>query len=183
MAAGERPPVRAPLVFVDDLDAPALAPDDEHHLRRVLRVRDGDDVTIADGAGRWRQATFGDRLHVVSPIACEPDADPPITIAFALVKGDRPEYVVQKLTELGVDRILLYHVGFGLKGTQLTRGNYFIEEGPADPDYDKSFLLYDRDGQTLSWYADGNLTEDPIVLFKIRNDLTGDLRSFDIGLV
>ena len=29
---------------------------------------------------------------------------PPITVAFALVKGERPELVVQKLTELGVDR-------------------------------------------------------------------------------
>lgn len=31
---------------------------------------------------------------------------PPITVAFAPVKGDRPEWVVQKLTELGVDRIV-----------------------------------------------------------------------------
>ena len=31
---------------------------------------------------------------------------PEITIAFALVKGERPEWVVQKLTEVGVDRIV-----------------------------------------------------------------------------
>jgi 16S rRNA (uracil1498-N3)-methyltransferase len=31
---------------------------------------------------------------------------PAITVAFALVKGDRPEWIVQKLTELGVDRIV-----------------------------------------------------------------------------
>ena len=31
--------------------------------------------------------------------------DPQIRIAFALVKGERPEWTVQKLTELGVDRI------------------------------------------------------------------------------
>jgi 16S rRNA (uracil1498-N3)-methyltransferase len=30
---------------------------------------------------------------------------PDITVAFALVKGGRPELVVQKLTEIGVDRI------------------------------------------------------------------------------
>ncbi len=30
---------------------------------------------------------------------------PPITVAFALVKGAKPELVVQKLTELGVDHI------------------------------------------------------------------------------
>ncbi len=31
---------------------------------------------------------------------------PEITVAFAPTKGDRPEWVVQKLTELGVDRIV-----------------------------------------------------------------------------
>jgi 16S rRNA (uracil1498-N3)-methyltransferase len=31
---------------------------------------------------------------------------PPITVAFALVKGQRPELAVQKLTEVGVDRIV-----------------------------------------------------------------------------
>ena len=36
---------------------------------------------------------------------------PPITVAFALVKGDRPELVVQKLTELGVDRIMPFRAG------------------------------------------------------------------------
>jgi len=106
MSERARPPVRAPLAFVDDLDAPTLSPHDEHHLRRVLRVRDGDAVTIADGAGRWCHATFGDRVQVSSAVHTEPDPVPPITIAFALVKGDRPEYVVQKLTELGVDRIV-----------------------------------------------------------------------------
>ena len=32
---------------------------------------------------------------------------PSIAIAFALTKGDKPELVVQKLTELGVDTRLL----------------------------------------------------------------------------
>ena len=36
----------------------------------------------------------------------DPRPAPPITVAFALVKGERPELVVQKLTELGVDRIV-----------------------------------------------------------------------------
>jgi 16S rRNA (uracil1498-N3)-methyltransferase len=31
---------------------------------------------------------------------------PALTVAFALVKGERPESIVQKLTELGIDRIV-----------------------------------------------------------------------------
>jgi 16S rRNA (uracil1498-N3)-methyltransferase len=36
----------------------------------------------------------------------DPEPEVPITVAFAPVKGDRPEWVAQKLTELGVDRIV-----------------------------------------------------------------------------
>ena len=32
----------------------ALDGDTEHHLRRVLRLRDGETVGVTDGAGRWR---------------------------------------------------------------------------------------------------------------------------------
>jgi 16S rRNA (uracil1498-N3)-methyltransferase len=37
----------------------------------------------------------------------EPLRQPTITVAFAPVKGDRPDWAVQKLTELGVDRVVL----------------------------------------------------------------------------
>ncbi len=101
-------PATAAHAFVADLDALELAADDEHHLFRALRLRPGEAVTVGDGAGRWR------RCRVASTGGLEVDGDvdiaarpaPPITIAFALVKGERPEWVVQKLTELGVDEIV-----------------------------------------------------------------------------
>jgi 16S rRNA (uracil1498-N3)-methyltransferase len=101
-----RPPARPQLVFVDDLDSPALSDADEHHLRRVLRVRDGDELTIADGTGRWRRARAGAEIEPLSANCVEPVAAPEIAVAFAVVKGDRPEFIVQKLTELGVDRVV-----------------------------------------------------------------------------
>jgi 16S rRNA (uracil1498-N3)-methyltransferase len=103
---GSLPPVDRPLVFVDDLDAPVLSPDDHHHLRRVLRVRTGAPVTVADGVGRWRRARFHESPEPDSPVYSVEPAQPRLTIAFALVKGARPELVVQKLTELGVDVIV-----------------------------------------------------------------------------
>src|SRR6185436_10016783 len=39
-------------------------------------------------------------------LAQEPALAPRLAVAFALTKGDKPELVVQKLTELGVDRIV-----------------------------------------------------------------------------
>lgn len=91
--------------FVDDLDTPELRPDDRHHLERVLRLRRGAAVTVADGAGAWRVVRFGPVLEPDGPVQHEPQPEPPVGVAFAVVKRDRPELVVQKLTELGVDRI------------------------------------------------------------------------------
>jgi 16S rRNA (uracil1498-N3)-methyltransferase len=94
-------------VFVDDIDEPVLAADDAHHLVRVLRLRDGEHVTVADGRGSWRLCVFGD--HALVPEGAAEVAVAParlVVIGFALTKGDKPELAVQKLTELGVDRIV-----------------------------------------------------------------------------
>lgn len=95
-----------PLAFVADLDHPVLDDVDRHHLARVLRLRAGDELTVADGGGRWRACRFGPELEPDGEIEVEPRPEPAITVAFAPVKGERPEWVVQKLTELGVDRIV-----------------------------------------------------------------------------
>jgi 16S rRNA (uracil1498-N3)-methyltransferase len=96
-------------VFVSSLPAVALAHDDEHHLDRVLRLEPNDIITVSDGAGRWATANWSRPrgLTIVSEIFHEPAHDT-LTIGCAIPKGDRPELVVQKLTELGVDRILLF---------------------------------------------------------------------------
>jgi len=46
------------------------------------------------------------RLEPEGPVRYEPAPQPAIEIAFSLVKGDRTEWAVAKLTELGADRIL-----------------------------------------------------------------------------
>ena len=95
--------------FVDDLDAPVLSASDRRHLEKVMRLREGELVTVADGRGGWRATTFGAVLQVVGEIRHERRAHLPVGVAFALVKGDRNELVVQKLTELGIDAIVPMH--------------------------------------------------------------------------
>jgi 16S rRNA (uracil1498-N3)-methyltransferase len=95
-----------PHAFVDDLDAPDLTPEDRHHLARVLRLRPGDSLTVSDGRGGWRLCRFGEELEPVGDSHQVPRPAPVLTVAFALVKGERPEWAVQKLTELGIDRII-----------------------------------------------------------------------------
>lgn len=101
-------PVEHPHVFVADLAAPELTADDHHHLARVLRVRPGDPVTASDGRGGWRSCRLGSGavLETDGEIAVVPRREPAVGVGFALLKGDKPELVAQKLTELGVDEIL-----------------------------------------------------------------------------
>lgn len=106
----------AALVFVEDLEAPAAGPEDAHHLLHVLRLRPDEIVAAGDGQGRWRPCvlhTAGGRhdrgplaLAPAGAIATAPAGAPPVAVAFALQKGDRTDWTVQKLTECGVDVIV-----------------------------------------------------------------------------
>lgn len=96
-------------VFVDSLDAPEPSRDDAHHLFRVLRLRDGESVTVSDGVGGWRATTaLGQALVPAGEVHHEP-APRQVTIATAIPKGDRLEWMVQKLTEIGVAEIVFLH--------------------------------------------------------------------------
>jgi 16S rRNA (uracil1498-N3)-methyltransferase len=96
------------LVFVDDLEAPVLTEGDRHHLERVLRIKRDEEIVAADGIGGHRPCRLGvgGGLDPLGPIARDPSPSPALTVCFAVPKGERPELVVQKLTELGVDRIV-----------------------------------------------------------------------------
>ena len=98
-------------VFVEDVEVPALnlRDADFHHLSRVLRLRPGEAVSASDGAGRslacrWTGARA---LEPASEISYQGRPWPPLTVAFALTKGEHPEWTVQKLTEAGVDRVIV----------------------------------------------------------------------------
>ncbi|MEN9505841.1 MAG: hypothetical protein RI958_1767 [Actinomycetota bacterium] len=96
-------------VVVESLDAPSLDETDAHHLARVLRLQVDDVVTATDGNGSW-VATRWTRDGGLQPIG-EIIVGPPrrgLAVACAIAKGDRNELVVQKLTELGLDRIVLF---------------------------------------------------------------------------
>ena len=98
-------------VVVDDLEVPLLDTEDAHHLVRVLRLRDGAPVSATDGRGGWRTTVLrgGTAIEPTGEVHRVARAQPTLTVGVALVKGDRPEWVVQKLTELGIDRVLLLH--------------------------------------------------------------------------
>lgn len=100
--------------LLSDTGEIALDEDTDHHLRRVLRLRDGEAVSVTDGGGRWCLATVRVNGHQLQLEATSPIhvAAPPataVTIGAAIPKGDRLDWMVQKVAELGVDRLMLLH--------------------------------------------------------------------------
>lgn len=99
-----------------DIDLPALDERDVHHLLRVLRLRSGQTISVADGSGRWRLCALVSArpdsrpaaaiLEPAAEVVDDPAPRPALTVAFAPTKGERPEWAVAKLVELGVDRVI-----------------------------------------------------------------------------
>lgn len=97
-------------VVVADVAAPVLVDADAHHVFGVLRLGDGATVSVTDGRGAWRLCQVaGEALEPTSEVTVEDQPTSPVTIGFAIPKLDRPEWIVQKLTELAVDRVVLLH--------------------------------------------------------------------------
>ena len=93
-------------VLVADVDVPVADAPTTHHLGRVLRLRDGAVVTVTDGAGRWRTCRWADGLQPDGDVIVEP-RPAEVTVAVAPPKGDRLDWLVQKVTEVGVTRLVL----------------------------------------------------------------------------
>ncbi len=83
-----------------------------HHLAHVMRAKPGTEVTLFDGSGAEfsaRVARVGRseiELAVFDRREVEREAARAITIGVALPKGDRPRWLVEKATELGVARVV-----------------------------------------------------------------------------
>lgn len=97
-----------PHVFVDSLESPLLSDDDRHHLSKSLRLRDGDPLTLSDGQGSWCTAAFGATVEPTGPTHAVEAAPYRLGLGVALTKAAKPEFAVQKATELGIDDIIVF---------------------------------------------------------------------------
>ena len=87
-----------------------LRGDDARHLARVLRAEAGQQYEIADGGGAYLAeiaAVHKDRIvfRILEPLA-SPSLPVRLTLAAALIKFDRFEWLVEKATEVGVASII-----------------------------------------------------------------------------
>jgi 16S rRNA (uracil1498-N3)-methyltransferase len=98
--------------FVDAIrgGAAELTGEDARHLTRVLRVAAGQLFEVSDNRAAWLAEVAEARGERVVFRLIEPVESPPLparmTLVAAIVKFDRFEWIVEKATELGVERIV-----------------------------------------------------------------------------
>jgi len=102
-----------PAAFAPDEKSATLSAEETRHLRDVLRLQSGDEVYVFDGAGREFHCaidTIGKdstKLRVIAEVGPNrPESPLHLTLAIALLKGEKFDLVIQKATELGVKRIV-----------------------------------------------------------------------------
>jgi 16S rRNA (uracil1498-N3)-methyltransferase len=108
--------MRLTRVFVDGELRPGniveLERNTASHLAKVLRARSGDELVLFNGDGREFPASIesvrGSRVSASINAARSVDRESPlkVTLIQCVPRGDRMDFVVQKATELGVERIV-----------------------------------------------------------------------------
>lgn len=104
-----------PRFLANSLDAEAgvarLTADETRHLAQVLRLGVGDEVTVFDGAGREfrarveRVARDGATLRLLEACPAAPEPAVRLTLAQAVLKGEKMDDVVRDATMMGVSAI------------------------------------------------------------------------------
>jgi 16S rRNA (uracil1498-N3)-methyltransferase len=104
--------------FVEEISAESefadIKGDELRHLRGVLRLTKGAEVSLFNGKGLELTGvveSFGRgsaRVRVEGEKVSASESPLAITLLQGLVKGDKPEFVVQKATELGVKEVIFY---------------------------------------------------------------------------
>lgn len=100
--------------YAPDIALTGTLPESESgHCVRVLRRRPGDEVEVVDGKGHLYRGTLLDAHPKHAAVAVAETVElpkvwlPHITLAVAPTKNaDRMEWLVEKLVEIGIDRIV-----------------------------------------------------------------------------
>jgi len=94
-----------------DSETVELSPEQAHHLLDVLRLREGAEVALFDGNGgaaRAKVQRIAGREVELRLLGPEPSRESPLSLTLAVSppRGDRMSFLIEKLTELGVARVI-----------------------------------------------------------------------------
>ena len=89
----------------------SLSSEEAHHLTNVLRLRAGSEILVFDGNGREYRARIervtrdGAQLKLLEETTSASEPGVPLTLAQAILKGDKMDDVVRDATMMGVAAI------------------------------------------------------------------------------
>lgn len=97
-----------------EMDRVIVEGEDHRHLFRARRLGPGDSVRVTDGAGRQRSGTVAlvDRRSAAIDLGgwlAAPSLPRAVTVFVATPRAERARWIVEKLVELGVERICFVH--------------------------------------------------------------------------
>lgn len=105
--------------FVPKEQIPTITGPDVHHVRDVLRMKAGDVLELLDGSGMVYEVKIKEikKKEIVCAIVesrepCLPagrsivESRIKVTLAQALPKASKMDFIIEKCTELGVDRVI-----------------------------------------------------------------------------
>lgn len=98
----------------ENIHAPnaVLTAEETKHLRDVLRLREGAEIAVFDGIGNEYLCSvesiskYETKLSIIGTIPSQFESFFDLTLAAALMKGEKFDLVVQKACELGVQKII-----------------------------------------------------------------------------
>ena len=86
--------------------------DEVKHIRKVLRLKAGDEISVFDGLGKEFEGIIVEEgltsvvIRVKNVHSSKGDSPLEVTLAQSLLKGEKMDYLIQKATELGVEKIV-----------------------------------------------------------------------------
>jgi 16S rRNA (uracil1498-N3)-methyltransferase len=86
--------------------------DEVKHIRKVLRLKAGDEILVFDGLGKEFEGTIIEEgrssvmVKIQHVFSSKGDSPLEVTLAQSLLKGEKMDYLIQKATELGVKEII-----------------------------------------------------------------------------
>lgn len=89
-----------------------------NHIKNVLRHKAGDEIIVIDGNGQnifcvIKEINKNDIVLRIEAIKnCEANPKVNVVVFQALVKGEKFEWIVQKLTELGITKLVPFYSEF-----------------------------------------------------------------------
>lgn len=99
-------------LFISKDQIPVISDSDVHHIRDVLRMNAGDQLELLDGTGKVYETKISKIekgkiiCEVVSSHLEESESRVKVTLAQALPKARKMDFIIEKCVELGVHQII-----------------------------------------------------------------------------